>query len=130
MKGTCTKLPFDCWHLSDSQFCKSESGCQFGTECSFLHWKVEEQPNKRPKKGGHKSAAASVKDVRQLDCVSQDVELAESAATSRKGTKVLGPIRRVRFTRAALRQANIREDKSPSLKKYKSNFLISAVPTL
>ena len=33
----------------------------------------------------------------------------------RKGTKVLGPIRR--FTRAALRQGNIRENEGPSLNK-------------
>ena len=31
-----------------------------------------------------------------------------------KGTKVLGPIRRVRFTSATLRHANIRENKGPS----------------
>ena len=46
-------------------------------------------------------------DVRQLGCVSQDMELPESAAISRKDTKVLGPIRRVRFTRTALRQAKV-----------------------
>ena len=93
----------------------SESGCKFGTVCSFPHWKVEEQPNKRPKKGGDKSAVAIVKDVRQMGCVSQDVEPPESSAISRKGTTILGPIRRVRFTRTGLRQANIRENKGPSL---------------
>ena len=70
-------------------------------------------------KGGDKSAVAIVKDVRQLGCVSQDVEPPESSAILRKGTKVSGPIRRVRFTRAALRQANIRENKGPSLGKMK-----------
>ena len=64
-----------------------------------------------------KSAVAIVKSVRQLSCVSQDIEPPESAAISRKGTKVLGPIRRVRFTKAALRQANIPENKGPSLGK-------------
>ena len=59
----------------------------------------------------------SVKSVRQLSCVSQDTEPPESATISRKGTKVLGPIRRVRFTMAALRQANIREKKGTSLGK-------------
>ena len=57
------------------------------------------------------------KSVRQLSCVSQDSELPESAAISRKGTKVVGPIRRVRFTKAALLQANIRENKGLSLNK-------------
>ena len=66
-----------------------------------------------------KSAVAVVENVRQLGCVSQDAEPPESVTISRKGTKVLGPIRRVRFTRAALRQANIREGKGPPLKKYK-----------
>ena len=32
----------------------------------------------------------------------------------------MGPFRRVRFTRATLRHANIRENKGPSLKKFKS----------
>ena len=65
------------------------------------------------------SAVAIVKDVRQLGCVSQDVEPPESAAILRKGTKVLGLIRRVRVTKAALRQANIRESKGPSLIQVK-----------
>ena len=32
----------------------NESGCKFGAECSFPRWKVEEQPNKKPKKGDDK----------------------------------------------------------------------------
>ena len=35
---------------------------------------------------------------------------------------MLGPIRRVRFTRAALRQANIRENKGPSLAKIQAKI--------
>ena len=76
-----------------------------------------EQPNKRPKKGGDKSAVAIVKSGRLLGCVSQDAEPPESASISRKCTRVLGPTRRMRFTRAALRQANIRDNKQPSLGK-------------
>ena len=53
--------------------------------------------------------------MRQLGCVSQDTEPPESVTIPREATKVLGPIRRVRFTRAALRQANIRESKGTSL---------------
>ena len=41
----------------------------------------------------------------------------DSATIFRKGTGVLELIRRVRFTRAALRQANIREKEGPSLGK-------------
>ena len=83
-------------------------------EWFFPHRKVEEQPNKKPKKGGDKSAVAVVKDVRQLGCVLQDTK-PQSSSIFRKGTKVLGPIRRVRFTRATLRHAHIRENKGPSL---------------
>ena len=90
-------------------------GCKFGKECSFPHLKIEEEPNKKPKNGGDKSAVAKVKHVRQLGCAFQDTEPAEASAILRKGPKVLGPIRRVRFTRTALRQANILENKGPSL---------------
>ena len=78
---------------------------------------AEDQPNTGPKKSCDKSAVATVKRVRQLSCVSRDIEPPESSSISRKGRKVLEPIRRVRFTRAALRQANIRENKGPSLGK-------------
>ena len=44
---------------------------------------------KSRKKGDDKSAVAVVKSVRQLGCVSQPPE---SAAISRNGTQVLGPI--------------------------------------
>ena len=114
-RGACTKSHCEYWHPPECQFYESESGCKFETECLFPHWKVEEQPNKKPKKVDDKSAVAIVKRVRQLICVSQDAEPPQSAAISGKGTKVLGPIRRVRFTNAALRQANIRESKGPSL---------------
>ena len=60
---------------------------------------------------------AKVGDVRQLGCVLQDTEPPESSLILRKGTRVLGPFRRVRFTRVALRQANIRASKGPSLNK-------------
>ena len=58
-----------------------------------------------------------MKYVRQEACVSQDAEPPESVSILRKGTKVLGPIRRVRFTNATQRHANIRENKGPSLGK-------------
>ena len=74
LKGTCTKLLCDYWHPPECQFYKSETGCKFGAECSFPHWKVEEQPNKKPKKDGDKSAVAFLKDVRQSVSVFQDTE--------------------------------------------------------
>ena len=117
LKGTCTKFPCEYWDPPGCQFCKTTSGCKFCAECSFPHWKVEEQPNKKPKKGDDKSAVAIVNGVRQLSCVSQDTEPPDSATISRNGTKVFESIRRVRFTRAALRQANIREKEGLSLGK-------------
>ena len=84
-----------------------------GGKCSLTHRQVEGQPSKRLKKGGAKGAVAIVKSVRQMVCVSQDAEPPESVTISRKGTKVLGSIRRVPFTRATQRYANIRENKGP-----------------
>ena len=49
LKGTCNKLPCDYWNPPECQFYKSETGCKFGDKCSFPHWKVEEQLNKKPK---------------------------------------------------------------------------------
>ena len=55
--------------------------------------------------------------MRQVGCVFQDTEPPEFLSILRKGTQVLGPIRRVRFTRAPLRQANIQESRRPSLNR-------------
>ena len=85
LKGTCAELLCDYWHPPECQFYKTESGCKAGDKCLFQHYKVEGQPNKRPMKGGDKSAVAIVKSVPQLGCVSQDTEPPESAAISRKG---------------------------------------------
>ena len=63
LKGTCTKSPCEYWHPPECQFCKSKSGCQFGAECLFLHWKVEEASNRKPKKGDDKSAVAFAKSL-------------------------------------------------------------------
>ena len=63
-----------------------------------------------------------MKSVRQLICVSQGTEPPDSVTSSRKGTRVLGPVPRVRFTRAAWRQANIREYKCLSLGKVQVNI--------
>ena len=59
LKGIYTELPCDSWHPPECQFCKSESGCKFGNKCSFPQRKVEQQPNKKPKNGGHKNAVAT-----------------------------------------------------------------------
>ena len=63
-----------------------------------------------------------LKDARQLGCVFQDTEPPESLPILRKSTKVLGSIRRVRFTKATQGHANIRENKGPLLGKIQVNI--------
>ena len=80
-----------------------------------------------------KNAVAIVKTVSQLGCVSQDSDALVSQGRKSRGNptqKVLEPIQRVRFTKFRLRQASIREKKDHRWEKYKSNLLISEVPTL
>ena len=57
------------------------SRCPIGDKCLFPHHKVDEQPNKNPKKGYYshnrresddKNAVAFEKIVAQLGCISQD----------------------------------------------------------
>ena len=80
-----------------------------------MHSQVEEQPSKRSSKNGDKSAAAMLKITRQMGCVSQDMEPPKSSSILRKSSNILKPIRCVvRFTKAVLRHANIR-DQNPSL---------------
>ena len=59
-------------------------------KCLFPHWKVEEPSNKKAKTGDDKSAAAIVKSVRQMSCVSQDTEPPDSVTISGKGHKSIG----------------------------------------
>ena len=46
LKGTCTESLCEYWHPPECQFCKTKSGCKFGAQCSFPHWRFEEQPNR------------------------------------------------------------------------------------
>ena len=130
LKGTCTRSPRECWHPPECQFYKTESGCKAWDKCLFPHHKVNEQPDRNPKKGYNshkrresddKNAVDIVKIVPQLGCVSQDSD----ALVSQRGEKyrwnpmekVFGSIRKVRFTQSTLRQASIREKKGPPLGK-------------
>ena len=80
LRGTCTRTPCEYWHPRQCQFKKSETGCKAGDKCPFPHYKVDEQPNEKPKKSDvprrresdNKNAEAFVKRVSQLGCVSQD----------------------------------------------------------
>ena len=51
LKGTCTRSPCEKWHPPECQFYKSETGCKAGDNCLFPHYKGDEQPDKKPKKG-------------------------------------------------------------------------------
>ena len=126
LRGTCTRTPCEYWHPPECQFCKCETGCEAGDKCLFPHYKVVEQPNKKPKKryftkrreSEDKNAVAIVKSVSQLGCVAQDSDALVSQGGKSRGNpmqKVLEPIKRVRFTKSTLRPASIREKKGPSL---------------
>ena len=114
LKGTCTNPFHEKWHPPGCLFYKSENGCRFGEKCSYAHRQVEEQPCKRSKKNGDKSAVAMLEITRQFGCVSQDMEPPKSSSILRKSSNILKPIRCVRLTKAVVRHANIR-DQNPSL---------------
>ena len=66
------------WHPPECQCHKNETGCNVGDESLFPHYKVDEQPNQKPKKNyfpkrresDDNNAVAIVKSVSQLGCVS------------------------------------------------------------
>ena len=49
------------WHPPECLFYKTKSGCRFWEKCSFAHRQVDEQPTKRSKTNGDKSAVAMLK---------------------------------------------------------------------
>ena len=144
LKGTCTLSFCEKWHPPECLFYKTKSGCRFGEKCSYAHRQVDEQPSKRSKKKGDKSAVAMLKkhesydrtekpvvcrdtsherhgpvvcnssNTRQLGCVFQDMEPPKSLSILRKSSDMRKPIRRVKFTKAVARHAYIR-DQNPSL---------------
>ena len=132
LKGTCKQfMVCEKWHPPECLFYKTKSGCRFGEKCSYAHRQVDEQPGKRSKKNGDKSAVAMLKkrepydrtvrpvvctssNTRQLGCVFQDMEPPKSSSILRKSSDIRKPIRRVKFTKAVARHAYIR-DQNPSL---------------
>ena len=108
-------------------FYKTKSGCRLLEKCSYAHRQVEEQPSKRSKKNGDKSAVATLKSARQLGCVFQDMEPPKSSTILRKSSDIRKPIRCVKFTKAVPRHADIR-DQNPSLGIFAQANLISVTP--
>ena len=114
-KETCTTPFCEKLHPAECLFYKSEYGCRFGEKCSHAHRQVDEQPSKKSETNGDKIAVAFLKNIRQLGCVFQDMEPPKSSSILRKSSNIRTPIRCVRFTKAVLRHANIRDQK-PSLR--------------
>ena len=121
LKGTCIKSPCDHWHPPEvnSISLNRDSNSSISAHLHTGRLKVNKQKTEKKKKAADKGTVAMLKDARQLGFVFQDTEPLVSLSILRKSTKVLGPIRRVRFTRATQRLANIRENKGPSLGKAK-----------
>ena len=63
---------------------------------------------------GHRPVVCSSSNTRQLVCVFQDMEPPKSSSILRKSSNIRKPIRRVKFTKAVVRHADI-QDQNPSL---------------
>ena len=104
------------WHSPECVFYRTQERCKFGDKCVFAHRRVEEQPSKRSKKNADKSAVAVLKETKNLGCAFQDMEPPKYSSILRERSNVRRPTRSVRFTKAVLREAKIR-DKNTSLNK-------------
>ena len=100
--------------LQNACFTSRRMDAELVKKCSYAHRQVDEQPSKRSKKNGDKSAVALLKITRQLGCVFQDVEPPKSSSILRKSSNIRKPIRCVKFTKAVVRHADIR-DQNPSV---------------
>ena len=125
LKGTCTNSFCEKWHPPVCLFYKSENGCRFWEKCSYVHRQVEEQPSKRFKKNGDKSAVAMLKkNATCYECLLikyttiglriSGLEPPKSSPILRKSSNIWKPIRCVQFTKAVVRHADIR-NQNPSL---------------
>ena len=73
-----------------------------------------EQGNEHHKRTGRPVKNACSSNTRQLGCVFQEMEPPKSSSILRKSSDIRKPIRRVKFTKAAARHVDIR-DQNPSL---------------
>ena len=90
LKGTCNNSFCEKWHPPECLFYKTKNGCRFGEKCSYAHRQVDEQPSKRSKKNGDKSAVTMLKSTRQLGCVFQEMEPPKSSSILRKSSQTYG----------------------------------------
>ena len=84
----------------------------FEKKCSYAQRQVEEQSSIRSKKNGDKSAVAMLKCTPQLGCVFQVMEPPRSSSILRKSSDMQKPVRCVKFTKAVVHHAKIRDQKS------------------
>ena len=122
LRGTCTRTSCEYWHPPECHFFKKkETGCKAGDKCLFPHYKVDEQPNQKPKKSyfqkrresDDKNGVASCE-----KCITIGLCITSFRCTRFSPMqKVSEPIQRVRFTKSTQRQASILEKKGPSLGK-------------
>ena len=89
----------------------SETGCRHCKKSNFRHVELEVKPNKKSEKGGAKGSVAMLKDLTQMNCVSQDPHPKKSIL--RKEGQ-LGSIRKVQFSRSTWHHIKNRERKCPS----------------
>ena len=144
MKGTCTRSPCEYWHPPEFPNYKTETGCKAGDKCLFPHHKVDEQPNKEPKKGYY---SPKKKRKRRQECSGYfenctkiGLRLARlgcvgfsksQTVPGKPDAKSLGidsksTVHSVYATSSKYR----RREKAIALEKYKSQILICEVPTL
>ena len=114
LKGTCTNSFCEKWHPTQCLFYKAKSGCRFGKSAPMQIVRLMNNFVERSKENDGKSAVALLKNTPRLGCVFQDMEPPKSWSILRKSSNVLKPIRCVRFTKAVVRHADIREQ-NPSL---------------
>ena len=61
IKGTCNNSFCEKWHPPECLFYKTKSACKLGEKCPYAHRQADEQPRKRSKQNGDKSAVALLK---------------------------------------------------------------------
>ena len=113
LKGTCTNSSCEKWHPQNACLTRPRAVADLGKSARMHIVRVDEQPGKRSKKNGNKSAVAMLKSTRQLGCVFQDMEPPKFSSILRKSSDIWKPIRCVKFTKAVVRHADNR-DQNPS----------------
>ena len=123
LRGTCNDSFCERWHPPECLSTRPRVVVGLG-KCSYAHRQVDEQPSKRSKKNGDKSAVTMLKkhelydragrpvvydssNTRQLGCVFQDMEPPKFSSILRKSTDMPKPIRRVKFTKAIAHHTKI-----------------------